>query len=275
MALPLLLLAGAGILGGGQFLLKKMDDRRKQSLFDGFQQQLQGTGQMQDPMAQAALGQAQRMVDDGSFLERNSGQLENLINNYGYAQAQAQAAEQNRLAQMQDAYSQTNIGIAQDLQTRYNSELSEFAETQTQFRAAMNALENPSNLNSVTTLYNLFNILEPGGRVTANEDGTFTGIGDSGNQFANWLNQMTGEGLTQDTIKEITESIWQQYAPRLERARAVKGWYEGEMQALSGAGRNVRSPVGSLGVDWRLNQYPSPDPGAVTDNEGNEYEVLR
>lgn len=264
MALPLLMMAGAGILGGGQYLLKKMDDRRSESLLGDLEAKVQASGAAGTTLGDMYMSAGERLASGNTLLQRNSGEIEDLLGGFDMAMLQQEQQQAAQLAQMQDAYSQTNMGIARDLQTRYNSEMSEFAETQTQFRAAMNALDNPSNLNSVTTLYNLFNILEPGGRVTQNEDGTFTGIGSGGNRVSGWLNDMQGKGLTDATIKEITDSIWQQYAPRLERAREVKKWYDGEMQAIGGAGRNVRSPVGSLGINWDLNQYP-PDMGQPND----------
>lgn len=260
MALPLLGLlgVGAGILGGGQFLLKKMDDRRSESLLGDLQSAVANSGQFGQLYGDRFLHQAQALADSGNLLNRTSGGVQSLLQNFQSGAMQYAMQQQQRELEMANAYSKTNEGRFRDLQTRYNSELSDFAEVQTQFKAAFNALDNPSNLNGITALYNLFSILEPGGRVTQNEDGTFTGLGDAGNRFANWMNEWMGEGLSEATRQEIMDSLYAQYNPRWLRANNVKRWYDNEIKNMSQSGYNVRSPVGSLGIDWQLNQVPDP-----------------
>ena len=262
MALPLIMMAGAGILSGAQYLLKRQDEKKGETMLADFQSDIYN-----GPMAGTQMGdwyanQAQQAVStrSGFFDEMATPRLEELQNAYGTQLNTMQQNQQAAQASMADRFSQTNTGIANTLSNQYNADLKVFAETQNQFKSAMNALDNPSNLNSVTALYNMFNLIEPGGRVTQNEDGTFSGAGDVGNRFSNWLNEMQGEGLTPDTIEEIRDAIWQQYSQRYEQSVRRKQYYEDEMNKLSGEGRNVRSPIGRLGIDWSLNQMPNNEP---------------
>ena len=141
-------------------------------------------------------------------------------------------------------------------------DVGQFAEVvQPSFQKALLALENPNSADSVSALYNFFNIIEPGGRVTENEDGSFSGIGGGSGRIANWLNEMRGEGLSDVTRDQIIESIWKQYTPEYERAGRQKTYYEQLLEASRGMyGEGIQSPIGRQGIDWSLQQDPREVP---------------
>ena len=107
-----------------------------------------------------------------------------------------------------------------------------------------------NSADAVAALYNFFNILEPGGRVTENEDGSFTGIGGTGSKFANWMNGIRGNGLDDTTRKQILSAINNQYGSQLDRARKQRAYYDKQVESYNNQGYNVNSPVGSLGIDY-------------------------
>jgi hypothetical protein len=258
MALPLLglMALGIGVSGGMQFLGHRADERKADSMLDDFVPQFTG------PDAHILNAQYQNMaqqIGDASpgFLSEPGGKsqaAQSFLDQYQNDMVRSQLGQAQMQREMQDAYSQTNRGIADQLDQDYNRDLRTFAETQNQFRSAMQALENPSNINSVATLYNFFNILEPGGRVTENEDGTFAAAGSAGNRWASWLNEMRGGGLTEVSRKEIVDAIWAQYGTRWEQANRQKRQYEQELRDIEASGRKVTSPIGRLGIDWSMNQ---------------------
>jgi hypothetical protein len=261
------MLAGAGMLGGGQYLLSKMDEKREKGMLSDFREYASSSPLAQSGLADGLLSGLESNAANSSLLGRTSGQTQSLINDFMKMDTEFQQDQMQLQAEMQDAYSKSNLGQAEQLQTNWEQAQKEFGGVQKQMQSAMLALENPSNLNSITSLYNLFAIIEPGGRVTQNEDGTFTGTGNGGNRLANWANEWRGEGLTPASIKEISESLWAQYTPKLENARRVKSFYENKMSQIQASGRNVQSPIGSLGIDFGLNQFSDSAPQAANPNK--------
>lgn len=271
MALPLIAALGAGILGGGRYLMNRADERKAQGLAATAESFLANS-----TLAQAAPGQAmgilnaiQGELQNDSFLDTGSAaRVQSLMDaamaqNANIEQGQAQAAQQAAIRNFDRSTAVTN-----QLDQDYNRDLRVFGSVvQPAFRQALSALENPNSADSVAALYNFFNIVEPGGRVTENEDGSFTGIGGSGARLANWFNQMRGEGLSENTREQIISAIWKQYQPQFERAKRQKSQYERDLRRYGQQGLDVRSPVGRLGIDYSLNQAP-PAPGPIQVPQG-------
>jgi hypothetical protein len=109
MALPLLLAAGAGILGGAQYLMKKHDQREAQNSFLDLQGQLRHSAL--DPSTQnQILATAQSMLDNDSFFNRQSvnSQLQNLQNQSVTAHQSALFQQQNLAANQMAAWNNSN-----------------------------------------------------------------------------------------------------------------------------------------------------------------------
>ena len=96
-------------------------------------------------------------------------------------------------------------------------------------------------------------IIEPGGRVTQNEDGMFTSAGGLSARFTNWLNEAAGEGLSSKSIEEIRDALNRQYVPSWEAANRARVTLEQQMERMRASGRNVQSPIGNLGIEWGAN----------------------
>jgi hypothetical protein len=248
MALPFLAM-GLGLLGGKAYLQSKEDARTAD---ETLQQAESWLANRPDWAAQNAgyLEQLENLRTNQGFFSDDTGlaqsYLQNMQRDYDTQQAQAEADKARRIA----ATNQFDQDWARDV--------GQFAEVvQPSFQKALLALEDPNSADSVAALYNFFNIIEPGGRVTENEDGSFRGIGGSGGRIANWLNEMRGEGLSDVTRDQIIESIWKQYTPEYERAVRQKGYYEKLMETSQGMyGQGIQSPIGRQGIDWSLQQDP-------------------
>lgn len=248
MALPLLLAAGAGILGGAQYLMKKGDEREAASLLDGYDFSLPGLqGQQESAWMDNQAGSL--MDRELGFLNASKAQQAQQLRDLH--QQRFGQINQGMAAQQKQHYA-NSISRSDQLDADYNRDLKQFGGiVQPAYQQAVNALGPGMNsADSVAALYNFFNIMEPGGRVTENEDGSFTGIGGGGAKLANWFNKMRGDGLDGETRKQILDAINNQYRPQLERARKQEQFYNNRMREYGDMGLDVQSPVGSLGIDY-------------------------
>lgn len=109
MALPLLLAAGAGILGGAQYLMKKHDQRQANNSFIKLQGQLQDSALAPSTQDQI-LATAQSMLENDSFFNRKSvnSQLQALQNGSITAHQAALHHQQNLAAQQAAAWNSSN-----------------------------------------------------------------------------------------------------------------------------------------------------------------------
>ena len=248
MALPFLAM-GLGLLGGKAFLAERRDKR------DLGQSMLEAENFLMDnpEFAEANpgyLSSFENIRGNQGFFSDDSGQAESLLNamraDEKLHRAAGEKAEDRRLA-IQNQFDQD-----------WARDVGQFTEViQPSFQKALLALENPNSADSVAALYNFFNIVEPGGRITENEDGSFTGIGGSAAGFANMLNKWRGDGLSDETRKQIMSSIWKQYTPEMERAQRQKVKYEADIERMRGLyGQDIQSPIGRQGGNWSLNQMP-------------------
>lgn len=114
MALPLLLLAGAGILGGGGYLLKKADQRRAESMLGAFEEQLANSPFANTPYGQQMQQMAQGIVQNNSLLDGSASQdIESMMaavtnNTLGWQNAQANRAVQSGALREQNAMAYQN-----------------------------------------------------------------------------------------------------------------------------------------------------------------------
>jgi hypothetical protein len=273
MPLPLLLGIGAGILGGAQYLMKKEDDRETESLLAQMQAQAPGTALGSAGYADPYLAAAQRTADNAGFFETSSDRVQSIYDKLLFDSAQYQQQQAQKQAERAWQMQQSSIGITDQLDQDYNRDLKSFGQiVQPAYRQAMAALENPNSADSVAALYNFFNIVEPGGRVTENEDGSFSSIGGAGAEIANWLNKMRGEGLSGATTDQIKKAIYNQFKPQYERAVRQRQQYERDLEYYGNQGYNVRSPIGRQGIDWTAPQVSSGGgggPGVPLRSAGN------
>lgn len=270
MALPLLMAMGAGILGGGQYLLKKQDQRKAQSLIPDVQSAIANS-----PFAGTQYGMqienyAQAMAEDGSLLNRNSGQIQALMgtvanNTLAYEQNQQAMAQEAAIRSgqaqqaMQNRMADRAFSLSDQLDQDYRSDLEDFGQFQDSYRKGMNAINTNSSADALAAAFNFYNLIEPGGIVRDDERGEFKSVGGAGAGFANLLNEIKGKGLTPKSRKQLEQAMNNQYKPRQERARRQFDYYQDQVGRARRAGYNVASPIGSQGIDWsEVSDAPLP-----------------
>ena len=236
-------------MGGAQFLMKKRDDKDAQSLFD--QTDFAALPGLDGADAAARYQvQAQSLLDqETSFFDAGkAGRMQDLRAAYN----SEFGARNDHLQAMEKQNYERSKHWSDQLDQDYNRDLRAFGSVvQPAYQQAVRALGPEMNsADAVAALYNFFNILEPGGRVTENEDGSFTGIGGTGSKFANWMNGIRGNGLDDTTRKQILSAINNQYGSQLDRARKQRAYYDKQVESYNNQGYNVNSPVGSLGIDY-------------------------
>lgn len=248
MALPFLAL-GLGLLGGKAYLQTKSDTRESNSLLN----EMEGFLASNPDFAQANP-QYQHSMET---LRNNQGFLSDDADMASSLLTRMRSDDQLQRAQAEKTQEQ-QLAIQNQFDQDWARDVGQFTEViQPSFQKALLALDNPNSADSVAALYNFFNIVEPGGRVTENEDGSFTGIGGSAAGFANMLNKWRGDGLSDETRQQIMTSIWKQYTPEMERAQRQKVKYEADIERMRGLyGQDIQSPIGRQGGNWSLNQMP-------------------
>lgn len=268
MALPLLgiLAAELGVLGGVQFLRNKADDKSAEGAAQQFQSFMSPGGAgapiaANNPLAAAGLIDRMLQIRESEDGFLNTGKTAGINSLF----AEAQALLENQQAQELVDYERgqktldRNTTLTDQLDQDYRADLGTFGQVvQPAFRKILAALDNPNSADSLASVYNFFNIVEPGGIVRDPETQAYRGIGGKGSQIANWLNEWRGQGLTAPTRKQIIDAVWNQYAPEWERAQAQKRKYESDLQNYQAQGYNPRTPVGRQGINWDINQIP-PD----------------
>jgi hypothetical protein len=249
MALPLLLGLGLGYMGGAQFLMKKRSDSEAQSLFDqtdfAAMPGLDGeeAAAQYEAQAQSLLGEESGFFDAGKY---------NKMHDLTAAYNSEFGARQTHQKEMEKLNWERSLNRTDAIEQDYNRDLKTFGSVvQPAYLQAVAALgPNMNSADAVAALYNFFNIMEPGGRVTENEDGSFSGIGGKGSQFANWMNAIRGGGLDEKTKSQILSAVNNQYGSQLDRARRQRAYYDKEVSRYNEQGYSVNSPVGSLGIDY-------------------------
>jgi len=268
MALPLLMLAGAGILGGGRFLLERQEAQLRTQQAEQAQgyleQYLQGPGAalaQADPQAGAAAA-VQLAADPGNLTAILSG-LEN-----------RRTAIPGQLSQQQAANMAQTVEATNRLQTDYTKGLGDLAATQDAYKRGLAAFEGGTQSDAIAALYSFFQTIEPGGRITESEQGQFEGHGGISNQIAGMLNSIRGQGLTAKTRQEFSETLGRLYAPRYQRGRQQLRAFEQRIQNRIDQGLNVnRSDViGGLGIDFdfgpQQQRIGGPPPPPALGNDG-------
>ena len=262
MVLPLLGIAamGAGVLGGTAFLRNKQDTKQAQATASMLEQYLANSqlGQARPDVAQGLMAQLQASQAGDDFFDlganrRAQSLLDNAIQlNSNLITSQAQAEQEAAKLNFDRTTDITN-----QLDQDYARDIGTFGQVvQPAFRKILAALESPNSADSLASAFNFFNIVEPGGIMRDPENQAYRGIGGKGAQFANWLNEWQGKGLTEATRKQIIDAVWNQYAPEWERAQAIKRKYVSDLQRYKKQGFSPVSPIGRQGVDWGLNQIP-------------------
>jgi hypothetical protein len=258
---------GMGLLGGGRYLLNKEDDRRAANTRAGLESFLASSA---IPQAQqmGILNQAQLNEQNDSWLNLgNNARTQSLLDYAMQADSQYRelGAQQARAAQQR--ITDRGFTLSDQLDADYNRDLKVFGGVvQPAFQKALNALdEGATSADTVAALYNFFNIIEPGGRVTENEDGMFQSIGGMPSQVSNWLNQIRGKGMDSETRRQILDAIWKQYQPEYMRAKRQRDQYQRDIAAMRKQGYQVRSPIGRLGINYDLNQIPEWATGGSKD----------
>lgn len=279
MALPILLAAGAGILGGGQYLLKKMDERRSASLLDKFQAQLPATQYGQQNYEQA-MDMARMIADSGGLLNRTSGDLSSFMTQYLQGAQNQDALAHQRAVEAANLNFDRSTAITNQMDQDYNRDLGTFGNmVQPAYKRAMDALEGNNSADQIAALYNFFQIVEPGGRVTENEDGSFTGVGGSGSRLANWFNALRGDGLDEKSRQQIIGAIHRQYKSQYDNAERRRYAHERRLREYQNQGYNPMSPVGNLGIDWTPPVAPGSTSGLTPEQQaalqGGDVELVQ
>ena len=252
MALPLLLAAGAGILGGAQYLMKRQDQARANSMFSQMQSDLANSALSAQDQNQI-LARAQNAIDNDSFWNRQmvTSQLENLS---GYA-LQADANKRATFAANQFAMQQQMVRDSfarQDqMDADYNRDLGEFQQVQVARDQALASLGDGHNsADKIAALYNFFSIIDPGRAVQGNEAALFNSVGGLSAKGENWWNGLFGKGINDTSREEILQAIERQYQPKYENAQRVKSYYDRQYKDYWNRGYRFVDPAGSLGIRW-------------------------
>ena len=274
MALPLLMLAGAGLLGGGQYLLSKMDEKREAGMLSDFREYATNSPLANSGMADGLLNQLESTADSSSLLGRTSSQTQSLINDFqqkdfAFQQAQVAGQQANGTAAFNAAMTQSS-----QLQDDYRTDFQQFAEYQNVVGGIKGALEANDSANTLASVFNFFNILEPGGIVRESESGQYRAQGGTSQQWANWMNDIQGKGLTAKTAKQIWGAVQNQYTPRYEQAQRKKGAYDRRLEELRAYGVNAINPSGSQGINWEIDPNETLAlPGAPSQTTGEITEA--
>lgn len=267
MALPLLMMAGAGILGGTQYLMKKQDDEKVQSLLPDFNSAMASSPFAGTPGAMMMEQKAQRIAQDDSFFASNkSGEIESMLDNLQGATFQQQQMAANQYAQSRQATAARAFGLSDQLDTDYRRDLGDLSTFQDTYRKGMQALQSNSKADILASAFNFYNLIEPGGIVRDDERDAYQATSSAATNFVNLLNDIQGKGLTESTAKQLANAMTTQYKPRYDRGQRQLGFYQERIGQYRKAGYDVASPVGSQGIDFQYGaqEYnPIPTPQAL------------
>jgi len=127
MPLPLLMGLGMGLLGGGQYLLHKMDQRASASMLDQFRNQvLPQAGDFGQQYGGQYLALAEGLANSGGLLNRTSDQVSSLLSDF--------LGQSQRAAEFQQGYQQTQQWNAAQLAQRVHENDLTVADRDRRFR---------------------------------------------------------------------------------------------------------------------------------------------
>jgi hypothetical protein len=153
--------------------------------------------------------------------------------------------------QEQQAFQNLNTAT-NELQADYTKAFGDLGATQDAYRRGLAAFEGGSQADALAGLYSFFQTMEPGGRITDNEQGAFEGHGGFANQIAGMMNRIKGEGLTAKTRAEFASALGGLYKPRYDRGKRQLTTFEQRIANMQARGIGVQRSdvVGSEGIDF-------------------------
>lgn len=254
MALPLLLAAGAGILGGTQYLMKRQDQEVARNKFADFSSQLQSSSLAGTAAGDQLLAAGQSRIDNDSFWHRGkvSTQIDQAmtsLSNFNQAELLRgrEALMQSQTAQ-RNAMLQANQQVSAQLQDDYSRDFKEFNNVQNLERAAVNALNSGDREGTLFAAFNIAKLLDPASVARESETGAIINSGGASNNLVNAILAFQGDAANPKTRQNLLEAIQQQTAPRYEDARARQKWYQGAINEYNQRGYDIISPIGSQNV---------------------------
>ena len=223
MALPLLLAAGAGILGGAQYLMKKYDQREANQSLMNLQNQLPRSAL--DPSTQEQiLATAQSLLDNDSFFNRKSvnSQLQQLQNWSLMAHRDSLARHQNSVAAAESAYRTSNQGVLNQVWDQRKAIDQTWGTVQGQGRI-IDSLYNQGDLSGNTLMAMVNAVAKLQFPNEALNEADIQRVMSGNPLFVDWMNRIqtavSGEAYG-DLAKEIYETARRIYSAQEQSYRA-------------------------------------------------------
>lgn len=254
MALPLLLAAGAGILGGAQYLMKRQDQEVAQNKLNDFASQLQSSSLAGTQAGEQLLAAGQSRIDNDSFWDRGrvSGQIDQAMDALSNFNTSEMINQRNRVAQsgvaQRNALMQGNQQISAQLQDDYSRDFKEFNNVQNLERAAINALNSGDREGTLFAAFNIAKLLDPASVARESETGAIINSGGASNNLVNAILAFQGDAANPKTRQNLLEAIQQQTQPRYDDARARQQWYRDTINEYNQRGYDLISPIGSQNI---------------------------
>jgi hypothetical protein len=205
MALPLLMLAGAGILGGGQYLLQKADEKRSASMIDNMHSIAQNSNYGRMGGFDATLSAAQSIAQNSSLINRTSGDIAQMMQ--GMADTERAFNDSNAAAAQarQLAWQDSNEGHLASLQGQRQANQVTFGKVQDQARVVESLYNNGSlSGNNLQGMINAIARMQFPNE--ALNEGDINRVISGSPVLAQWQNKISG--LTGDADKDLADSIY-------------------------------------------------------------------
>lgn len=264
MPLPLLAMfaAGAGLLGGTQYLRAQADQEKAQNTFADLESLLPNTSL--PPEAQMGILNRMHNMRRNSevgplsmFNDQSSSQAQSLLDftmaadqQWRQQGAQIQAQQQAAMLQQQREMQQKALGLSEQEQTNYEQVMGDYQIVNPMYQRFLSAIDQNDSASIAMMAFNIMNILEPGGIVRDEERGMFRGFGGTGSTISNLLNEAQGKGLNAKSRQQLLDAVAAQYQPIHEQALRARDFMQRKVSDYQKLGYQVSSPVGSLGLDF-------------------------
>lgn len=203
-------------------------------------------------LGQRDLVDQQNDAREAGYQQQNTMLGANLRNQsamYAHNLRMLEGQQAGQVANQRDMVDRT-FQLSDQLDQDVSRDMGEMAVYQDNYRKGLSALASNNPADVVASMYNFFQMVEPGGMVRDAESGQYKGVGGASSQFANLLNEVQGKGLNDKTRRQLQEAMGNQYGVVFDRFKRVNDTYGQQINQMRNAGYNVMDPRERLGIDW-------------------------
>ena len=256
MALPLLALQAAGVLAGGQYLLKKNDERQANSMLDEFNPQFSGLQAAQLNAGWEAQANDIRDADYG-FLPRKAERVESFLQEY----QDALANHTNNQAALQQQYQAANRSAIDDVRGIEQKAAERFANVQNSMAAADKLLggESFSHQDLYGLVYQMAEALAPGEMKTADDINNIINTNPVFSRIVNSASKELGGSADPTLGDQLYDTMYQLYKAESDRYGQVQQDFDRAVKAYQNQGYLPFEDRGIYDLSYGVRQgYEAP-----------------